>query len=127
MALRKHDPHHLLIGDRWMPGTANSEVLVKTAAKYLDVVSINYYAYGIDKEFLDRIHGWANKPLLFSEFYYAVADQGLQGGNKVNNQTERGLAYRNYVEQSAATGYVVGIQWFLALDQAGNGPILRRL
>lgn len=120
-AFRKHDPHHLLIGDRWMPGTANSEVLVRTAAKYLDVVSVNYYAYGIDKSFLDRIHGWAQKPLLFSEFYYAVADQGLQGGSKVNHQTERGLAYRNYVEQSAATGYVVGIQWFLALDQACTG------
>jgi hypothetical protein len=120
-AFRKHDPNHLLIGDRWMPGTANSELLVRTAAKYLDVVSINYYAYGIDKGFLDRIHGWAQKPLLFSEFYYAVADQGLQGGSKVNSQTERGLAYRNYVEQSAATGYVVGIQWFLALDQACTG------
>ena len=120
-ALRKHDPHHLLIGDRWMPGTANSEVLVTTAARYLDVVSVNYYTYGIDKGFLDRIHGWAKKPLIFSEFYYAVADQGLQGGSKVNSQAERGLAYRNYVEQSAATGYVVGIQWFLALDQACTG------
>lgn len=120
-AFRKHDPNHLLIGDRWMPGTANSEVLVRTAAKYLDIVSINYYAYGIDKNFLDRIHGWAGKPLLFSEFYYAAADQGLQGGNKVANQAERGLAYRNYVEQSVATGYVVGIQWFIALDQAATG------
>ena len=120
-AFRKHDPQPPLIGDRWMPGTANSEVLVTTAAKYLDVVSINYYTYGIDKGFLDRIHGWAKKPLLFSEFYYAVVDQGLQGGSKVNSQTERGLAYRNYVEQSAATGYVVGIQWFLALDQACTG------
>ena len=32
-----------------------------------------------------------------------------------------GPAYRNYVEQSAATGYVVGIQWFLALHQACTG------
>ena len=39
----------------------------------------------------------------------------------MNNQTERGLAYRNYVEQSAATGHVVGIEWFLALDQACTG------
>ena len=92
-ALRKHDPNHLLIGDRWMPGTANSEVLVKTAAKYLDVISINYYTYGIDKRFLDRIHGWAKKPLLFSEFYYAAADQGLQGGSKVEqpSRTRAGL------------------------------------
>ena len=120
-AFRKHDANHLLIGDRWMPGTANSEVLVKTAAKYLDVVSINYYTYGIDKNFLDRIHTWAGKPLLFSEWYFAVPDQGLRGGSKVNTQAERGLAYRNYIEQSAALGYVVGAQWFIALDQAATG------
>jgi len=120
-AFRKYDPNHLLIGDRWMPGTANSEVLVKTAAKYLDIISINYYTYGIDKNFLDRIHTWAQKPLLFSEWYFACPDQGLRGGSKVNTQTERGLAYRNYIEQSAALGYVVGSQWFSAIDQAPTG------
>ena len=60
-------------------------------------------------------------PLLLSEFYYSAEDQGLRGGNKVDNQTERGLAYRNYVEQSVDTGRVVGIEWFLALDQACTG------
>ncbi len=120
-AFRKHDPNHLLIGDRLTPATARSEIIVRTAAKFVDVVSINYYTYGVDKNFLDRVHGWALKPMLLSEFYYAATDQGLRGGNKVRNQTERGLAYRNYVEQSAATGHVVGIQWFLALDQACTG------
>ncbi len=36
-------------------------------------------------------------------------------------QQERGLAYRNYVEQAASLGYVVGIEWFTLVDQASTG------
>lgn len=120
---RKHDPNHLLIGDRWMPGTANSEPLVRIAGKYLDVVSVNYYTNGIEKGFLERLHNWSGgKPMILSEFYYSCRDQGLSGGGtRVTDQHERGLAYRNYVEQSVSTGFVVGIQWFSHLDQAATG------
>lgn len=120
---RKHNPNHLLIGDRWMPSTANNQTLVTVAGKYLDVVSVNYYAYGIDKAFLDRLHQWSGgKPLLLSEFYYSCRDQGLSGGGtRVADQRERGLAYRNYVEQAIATGYVIGVQWFSHIDQAATG------
>ncbi len=120
---RKYDPNHLLIGDRWMPGTANSEPLVRTAGKYLNVVSVNYYTNGIEKEFLNRLHDWSGgKPMILSEFYYSCRDQGLSGGGtRVADQHERGLAYRNYVEQAISTGYVVGIQWFSFIDQAATG------
>ncbi len=120
---RKYDPNHLLIGDRWMPGTANSEPLIRIASKYYDVLSINYYTYAIEKDYLDRLYKWSGgRPMLFSEFYFACRDQGLSGGGRqMNNQLERGLAYRNYVEQSAALGYVVGIQWFSHIDQAATG------
>ncbi len=59
--------------------------------------------------------------MILSEFYYACRDQGLMGGTQVMDQKDRGLAYRNYVEQAIATGYVVGIQWFSYLDQAATG------
>ncbi len=121
--LRKYDPHHLLIGDRWMVDTANSEVLMRTAGKYYDIISVNYYTGGVDKDFLKRLHDWSGgRPLLLSEFYYSSGDQGLQvGGRGMTTQTERGLAYRNYVEQAASTGFVVGIQWFSHLDQSATG------
>jgi hypothetical protein len=50
------------------------------------------------------------------------SDSGLSGGGKdVSSQIERGLAYRHYVEQAAALGYVVGIEWFTLVDQATTG------
>lgn len=119
---RKHDPNHLLLGCRWQPGTANNERLVRIAAKYMDVVSVNYYVYAADMLFLKRIHEWSGgKPLLLSEWHYTSADQGLRGQKEVRSQKERGLAYRNYVESTAVLPFIIGHQWFTYTDQPATG------
>ncbi|MFA6561514.1 MAG: beta-galactosidase [Verrucomicrobiia bacterium] len=121
---RKYDKNHMLIGNRLQPGTINNETLCRLSGKYLDIVSFNYYTYGLDTALLARIRGWTgDKPMFFSEFYFsATGDSGLTGGVKdVSTQRERGLAYRHYVEQAATLGYVVGIEWFTLVDQAVTG------
>ncbi|HSI08409.1 MAG TPA: sugar-binding protein [Rariglobus sp.] len=119
---KKHDPNHLLIGSRWTPNTANHEDTVRIGGKYLDVISINYYTYGIEKDFLKKVYDWSGgRPMLFSEWYFSSTEHGLGGGKEVKDQAERGLAYRNYIEQAAATGFVVGSQWFLYSDQSITG------
>ncbi|PAW76589.1 MAG: hypothetical protein B9S32_14520 [Verrucomicrobia bacterium Tous-C9LFEB] len=119
---RKHDPNHLLLGSRWQPGTANNEMLVKIAAKYMDVISVNYYVYAVEPDFLKRIYDWSGgKPMLLSEWHFTSTDQGMGGHKEVANQKERGLAYRNYVETTAALPYVVGHQWFSNIDQSVTG------
>lgn len=125
---RRYDPNHMLLGNRWQPGTANNETLCRVAGKYMDVISINYYTYAVDKSFLDRIDNWCGgKPMMLSEFYWASpSDTGLPGGKEVNSQLERGLAYRNYVEQSAALPYIIGIEWFTLIDQARTGRWFER-
>jgi hypothetical protein len=122
-AYRKHCPNHLLLGSRWLSSSASNDQLVRIAGKYLDVVSINYYSSRIEKEFLDRIHRLSGgRPILLSEWHFGTTEQGLSGGVKeVRDQRERGASYRNYVEQAAALGYVVGHQWFSFLDQALTG------
>lgn len=122
-AARKYDPNHMLIGNRLQSGTINNEALCRAMGKYLDVVSFNYYTYGFDKAFLTRIHSWTGgKPMFLSEFYWtAPKESGLRGGSDVGSQKMRGEAYRNYVEAAAATGFVVGIEWFTMVDQSATG------
>ncbi|MEI7908217.1 MAG: sugar-binding protein [Verrucomicrobiota bacterium] len=120
----KYDKNHMLIGNRWQPGTANSEVLCRVAGKYLDVISINYYACAIDAAFIKRLYQWSgHKPQLWSEFYFTATKESNVAANNSDmaTQRERGLAYRNYVEGAAALGFVVGIEWFTLLDQAVSG------
>jgi hypothetical protein len=120
---RRHDPKHLLIGCRLQPGTINDEQLCHLAGKYLDVMSFNYYTNGVDKDFLRRIYGWTGgRPMMMSEFFWGASkESGLAGGREVATQQERGLAYRNYVEQCASLGFVVGIEWFTLIDQSVTG------
>lgn len=121
--VRKHDPNHLLLGSRLQPITIEDETLCRIMGEHLDVISYNYYTYGVDAAALRRYHEWCGgKPMMLSEFFWSSpSDSGLVGGRSVSSQQERGLAYRNYVEQSAALGFVVGIEWFTLVDQAATG------
>lgn len=124
-AFRRHDPNHLLLGSRWQPGTANQEALVRIAARFVDVISVNYYTYAIERSFLDRIHTRSGgRPLLLSEWYFGCTDEGLNGGKEIENQHARGQAYRHYVENAAALSYVVGHEWFSYVDQPVTGRYL---
>jgi hypothetical protein len=126
----KYDKNHMLIGNRWQPGTANSETLCRVAGKYMDVISINYYACGIDESFIHRLYEWSGrKPQMWSEFYFTATQESNAGpsGSDLPTQRERGLAYRHYVEHAAALGFVVGIEWFTLLDQAVTGRFFEGL
>jgi len=125
---RKYDRNHMLLGDRWQPQTANNEQLCRIVGKYCEIVSVNYYTYGVDAEYLKRVYRWSGgRPLFLSEFHWCCPkESGLPGGKEVSTQQERGLAYRNYVEQSGALGFVVGIEWFTLVDQARTGRFFER-
>lgn len=121
--VRKHDPNHLLIGSRLQPATISHEWICRTMGRHLDAMSFNYYTYALDKAFLQRIHEWTGGlPMILSEFFWSSPkDSGLTGGREVDSQEQRGLAYRNYVEQAASLGFVVGIEWFTLVDQSVTG------
>lgn len=122
--MRKYDPNHLILGCRLQSGTINSESLCRIGSRYVDVWSYNYYTYGIDEEFLRKIVKWTgDKPMILSEFYWnSFADSGVAGGVKdVKSQEERGLAYRNYVEQAASLPFIIGVEWFTLLDASQTG------
>jgi len=124
---RKFDKNHLLLGDRWLVTCINDptirDILAEAAGKYMDVISINYYTYDLNLDLLKQIHEKSGgKPIILSEFHYGEPTQGLTHAVKmVDNEEEKGLAYRNYVEKAAATGFVVGTHWFQYLDQAATG------
>ncbi len=120
---KKYDKNHLILGSRLQPNTIAQEWICRAMGKWVDVMSFNYYTYGYDPVFMKRIYEWTGgKPMMLSEFFWSSPkDSGLDGGREVSSQQERGLAYRNYVEQAAASGFVVGIEWFTLVDQSVTG------
>jgi hypothetical protein len=97
----------------WM----SSDLLYKAGERF-DVFSINGYGNPGPPETAEiaRISG---KPVMIGEFHHGATDRGLpaSGIQGTLNQSERGKAYRYYVEQGLARPELIGMHYFQWLDQ----------
>lgn len=119
-AVRRHDPNHLILGIRF-GGRMADEALI--AAQIFDVCSINVYEYEPTKQLI-RAAQISNLPILIGEFHIGVPSDGLSAGLvQAKDQTERGIAYRYYMEQAASLPGFVGAYWFMWRDE----PVLGRM
>ncbi len=92
-----------------------------------DTFSMNIYPneFAPDMEMVRNYAEVSGRPVLIGEFTAAAYGRGLQGlfyyGPKVRDQRERGKAYRYYVENSAASPYIIGTHWFQMVDDLPTG------
>lgn len=126
-AFRAADPHHMVIGDRWLANVMNDSTLraelATAAGHHLDALTYNYYTWDIDKNRIDEIYkNSGGKPMILTEFHYGETSHGLSFAVRMaGSEKEKGELYRSYVEQAASTGKVVGAHWFEEMDQAATG------
>jgi hypothetical protein len=117
-AVKKYDPNHLTLGIRF-GGRASAKVLY--TGRVFDVNSINVYEYEPTAQ-LDRAYRISGRPALIGEFHIGVPENGLSSGLvQAKDQTERGKAFRYYVEQAAALDCFLGAHWFQWRDQSPLG------
>jgi hypothetical protein len=118
-AVKKYDPNHLTLGIRF--GGSVSGELLQTASIF-DVCSINVYEYEPVSQ-VNRAARFTGRPVLIGEFHIGVPANGLGAGLvQAKDQTERGKAYRYYVEQAASVNSFLGAYWFQWRDE----PVLGR-
>jgi hypothetical protein len=123
-ALRRHDPNHLVLGIRFAENPNNRWVEM---SRFFDVFSVNIYSseFMPDAENIRRFSEISGKPVLIGEFTACAPGRGMQGlfywVHKVRDQAERGKAYRYYVENSAASPYIIGTHWFQMVDDLPTG------
>lgn len=118
-AVRRHDPHHLILGIRF--GSSAPEEIVR-ASKIFDVYSLNNYNYAVNMREIEKVRGLIDKPILIGEFHFGTPGRGMTPGlRQVANQEERGVAYRYYVENAAAAPSIVGAHWFEWIDEPATG------
>jgi nitrous oxidase accessory protein NosD len=140
--LKTYDPNHLNLGVRFHLMGVPQEVL-NECAKYVDVISFNYYRYFFyspkrdvywwelgrlggcvsQAEFLKYYYyeqGIANKkPILVGEFSACEIDGIWPEFPKLNvySQSERGDFYEKYVNECSSKPYFVGQHWFIYTDR----------
>jgi hypothetical protein len=123
-AIRRHDPHHLVLGIRYAGKPDDRWVRMSSL---FDVFSINIYAeqFAPDPDAIEHFARLSGKPVMIGEFTACAPGRGMQGlfygVHKVKDQDERGKAYRYYVENSAANPYIIGSHWFQMVDDLPTG------
>jgi hypothetical protein len=127
--IRKRDPDHLILGDRYAQ-YYNLET-VRAATPFVDVISSNGGADWVDGSyshfFFDNLYRMTGHPTLVSEFYFSAKEN--QSGNqntgdvfpKVETQVERAKAFGNCLTDLCARPYMVGAHWFQFHDEPPKG------
>ena len=118
-AVRAVDPDHLNLGIRyaWL-----SSKELAAGAEYTDVFSFNCYSMD-PVPAIDAFVKLVGKPVMIGEFHFGALDRGLDatGIRGVASQTERGAAYRHYLQRAAAHPMCLGAHYFTLNDQAYLG------
>lgn len=112
-------PDKLYLGCRF---AAHNPQVVRIAAEYCDVVSFNLYRH--------NLAGWRppadiDKPIMVGEFHFGTTDRGVFGDGLVGapNSAERAGMFTDYVESAIRNPLIVGVHWFLLVDQSTTGRI----
>jgi hypothetical protein len=71
---------------------------------------------------MDRILNQTDMPMIIGEYHFGTVDRGMaQALIQVENQKERGVAYRNYTERAFAHPGLIGVAYFQWSDQDLTG------
>ncbi len=118
-AARRADPNHLNLGIRyaWLSSPA-----LAAGCEYTDIFSFN--CYSMDPwDSIENFSKMTGKPVIIGEFHFGALDRGMDatGLRGVENQHERGVAYRRYMHRAASHPMCLGAHYFILYDQAYLG------
>ena len=124
-ALRKHDPNHLVLGERLHASAKYNPHVIAAAGKYCDIISINFYRdWEPPRKVLAMWRDVGKKPFIITEFYTKGADSGLPNdegaGWVVPSQKERVQHFENFALRMLGSPNCVGIHWFRFVDDEGS-------
>ena len=111
-------PKKLYMGCRF---SGAPETVVRIAAKYVDVMSYNYYER--DVRGFNRLPADIDKPVIIGEFHFGSLDRGplRPGLVMVRDQVERGAIYRRYLTSALEDPRFVGAHWHQYADDVATG------
>ncbi len=119
-ACRQVDPNHLDLGIRYASSPPAWALAGMTS---FDVFSINCYQETVPADLGERICRVVDRPLMIGEWHFGALDVGFPstGIGHVPTQSDRGKAYRVYLEDAAARPWCVGVHYFTMYDQSMVG------
>ncbi|MDE0865274.1 MAG: hypothetical protein OSA98_15900 [Rubripirellula sp.] len=113
-AIRKHDPNHLILGDKIQNARAQPDWVWNIVRKYVDVIVIQDYDFFTPQhaEKLSHIHEVTGKPIINGDHSYGVLRPNMKAvkGVKVESAEAKGREYATYLRGIMNLPFMVGWQ-----------------
>ncbi|MEU2360035.1 hypothetical protein ACFU90_04145 [Streptomyces noursei] len=127
-AIRRHDPNHLILGDRYGTRAGVPEVVLDAMAPHVDVLSVQTFP-GPDPASLDaaleqigRWHERTNRPVLIADTgNWCPTVMSPERTGSARDQRERGAGYTASAEAFAARPWCLGWHWCGWLENPQRG------
>ena len=120
-ANRKHDPDHLIFGDRFAFNTIVPEVL-EEIVPWVDAIAIQPpFQPGFPKVKYQEIHELTGKPILICDFAirFKDGDKSIRGWKLEEDARAAGVQYAKYLHAALETPYIIGAFWCNPVDSTG--------
>ena len=130
-AVKSIDPDHLYLGFWIVPDWWVNASDFRMIAANCDVIGIDYYQPKFLSAELDGLIREAGKPVLIGEFSFPAAYRGGRGfgsagysQNVTGSDAESGDLYAQWLADTSAYPYCIGVSWFECHDEpvSGRGP-----
>ena len=116
--MKRYDPNHLNLGIRFGNLDELDEELMEICRNAFDILSFNCYDLKPRKEMMDRALRLTDTPMIIGEYHFGTVDRGMaQSLWQVENEQQRGVAYRYYTEQGYSHPGLIGTAYFQWCDQ----------
>lgn len=119
--IKKYDTNHLFLGASVVPTWRTSLDWDSAAMEFVDAFSVDNYTNSAD--WISRYETYG-KPLLNLEYTFSTTNRGLSPVNAattVGSITDRGMAFKSFVESQIEHPLFVGSGYFSYFDQAVTG------
>ncbi|HPQ72127.1 MAG TPA: alkyl sulfatase dimerization domain-containing protein [bacterium] len=110
-AVRKHDPNHLIFGDKFEGKIGMPEWLDPVIGKYFDLTYIQWYDYAENQlPRLEQMHRTTAKPILLGDSSFSSPNRNnpKPKGVHLPSQEMVGEAYYQYLQTIEAQPYILG-------------------
>ncbi|MEL7497442.1 MAG: hypothetical protein AAFN77_07510 [Planctomycetota bacterium] len=117
-ANQKHDPDHLIFGDRFAFTSIVPEVM-EEMLPWVDAIAIQpNFQPGFPKAKFDKIHKLTKKPIVICDFAIRFKDgnKSIRGWQLQEDARSAGVQYSKYIRDALETPYIIGAFWCNPVD-----------
>jgi hypothetical protein len=127
-AIRRYDPNHLILGDRYNGNKGIPEVVLRAMVDYVDVLSVQYFTGKSQEEYTQMIedlkhwHEITGKPVLIADIgNWVPTSMNPHRTSDMETHEERGQDYANGLATIMKEPWMLGWHWCGYIENLGRG------